>query len=98
MTLESGSQVRLVVRVRGMVQGVGYRYYAYRRARALGITGFARNELDRSVTVEAEGSRAALEQFLDDLRRGPEGAHVQDAAPEWRPATDEFSGFRMLSA
>ena len=46
---------RLTATVRGYVQGVGYRYYALQHARALGLTGFARNERDDSVTVVAEG-------------------------------------------
>jgi len=42
--------------VRGRVQGVGFREFVLTRARALGLTGAARNLLDgRSVEVVAEG-------------------------------------------
>jgi len=46
--------------VHGRVQGVGYRYFVWRQAEALGVTGFARNRADGSVEVVAEGSEQAL--------------------------------------
>ncbi len=69
---------RLTASVRGYVQGVGYRYYVLQHARALGLTGFARNEPDDSVTVVAEGPTSLLAGLIEALRRGPEGADVQD--------------------
>ncbi|MGE5334525.1 MAG: acylphosphatase [Nitrososphaerota archaeon] len=94
-----GQQVqRLTTTVRGYVQGVGYRYYALQHARALGLTGFARNERDNSVTVVAEGSTDLLVQLLDALRRGPEGADVQDVQATWGPVTREFPTFRIAAS
>jgi acylphosphatase len=89
---------RLTATVRGYVQGVGYRYYALQHARALGLTGFARNERDNSVTVVAEGPSSALSQLLDVLRRGPEGADVQDVQQEWGAATHEYPTFRIAAS
>ena len=60
----------MVATVRGYVQGVGYRYYVLQHARALGLTGFARNEPDDSVTVVAEGpDRGARAHALKHARR-----------------------------
>jgi acylphosphatase len=89
---------RLTATVRGYVQGVGYRYYALQHARALGLTGFARNERDDSVTVVAEGPSHLLAQLIEALRRGPEGADVQDIQPVWGPATREFPTFRIAAS
>ena len=89
---------RLTATVRGYVQGVGYRYYVLQHARALGLTGFARNERDDSVTVVAEGPASLLIQLMDALRRGPEGADVQDVQSAWRPATREFPTFRIAAS
>ena len=89
---------RLTATVRGYVQGVGYRYYALQHARALGLTGFARNERDDSVTVVAEGPADLLAQLLDALRRGPEGADVHDVRPTWGPATHEYPTFRVAAS
>jgi hypothetical protein len=41
--------------VTGLVQGVGYRYFAFNAARRLSLTGWVRNCADGS--VEAEGAR-----------------------------------------
>jgi acylphosphatase len=67
----------------GDVQGVGFRFFAERQARRLGLDGWVRNRYDGAVEVEAEGSNAALEQFLNDLRRGPRAARVQDVKVSW---------------
>lgn len=88
---------RLIATVRGYVQGVGYRYYVLQHARALGLTGFARNEPDDSVMVVAEGPSSLLAGLMEALRRGPEGADVQDVQTSWEPATQEFPTFRIAA-
>lgn len=65
-------------RVLGRVQGVGFRAFARRRAEALGISGYARNLPDGTVEVLARGYAAALDAFVDELRRGPRYARVVD--------------------
>ena len=67
---------RVVMRITGIVQGVNYRQAARREADALGIAGFARNEPDGSVTVDAEGDAEVLERFIVWCRQGPAGARV----------------------
>src|SRR5690242_9347809 len=88
---------RLTATVRGYVQGVGYRYYVLQHARALGLTGFARNEPDDSVTVVAGGPMSLLARLIEALRRGPEGADVQDIETSWGSATQEFPTFRIAA-
>ena len=48
--------IHLKIHVTGKVQGVSYRQAAKKIAGQLGIAGYARNETDGSVTLEAEGS------------------------------------------
>ncbi len=59
------------IRVQGYVQGVGFRYSVRRTAELYSITGFARNEPDGSVYMEAEGEKFNLELFLTWCRKGP---------------------------
>jgi acylphosphatase len=63
--------------VSGMVQGVGFRWFVARHARALGLTGFARNLPDGGVEVVACGAdSAALSRLEELLRTGPASARV----------------------
>jgi acylphosphatase len=80
---QQGSCVQLRAIVRGQVQGVGFRMWAQRRARMLGMSGYVRNLADDSVEVVGEGSRETLELFLTDLRRGPESADVRSVQVTW---------------
>ncbi|HYP58997.1 MAG TPA: acylphosphatase [Thermomicrobiales bacterium] len=70
------SERRVTIRVEGIVQGVNYRQAARREAERLGISGFARNENDGSVTVEAEGETAAIARFIEWCQHGPASARV----------------------
>ncbi|HET7294438.1 MAG TPA: carbamoyltransferase HypF [Vicinamibacteria bacterium] len=58
------------IEVRGTVQGVGFRPWVYRLARATGISGRVRNDA-RGVTIEAFGSAEALEGFVARLTEAP---------------------------
>ncbi|MGH8005038.1 MAG: acylphosphatase [Limisphaerales bacterium] len=62
--------------ITGLVQGVGYRYYAIGHARRLGLTGFVKNLPDGNVEAYTEGERGLLEEFIKLLRVGPVGADV----------------------
>jgi acylphosphatase len=60
-----------------MVQGVGFRWFVARHARALGLTGYARNLPDGCVEVVASGAdRSALSRLEEMLRSGPASARV----------------------
>jgi acylphosphatase len=78
--------------VSGIVQGVGYRYFAARAARQLGITGFAKNLRDGRVEVYAIGSPAQLKSFGAELKRGPHGACVDQVAEDAAQIEPEFVG------
>ena len=68
-------QTRLA-RVRGRVQGVGYRDACAREAARLGVAGWVRNRVDGSVEVLMQGSPDALAQLHAWLARGPAAARV----------------------
>ena len=62
--------------VRGIVQGVGFRWFVWREAGQLGLRGSAKNLPDGSVEVTAEGSENALQRLEQALSRGPAMARV----------------------
>ena len=63
--------------IAGCVQGVWFRDSARRRAESLGVAGWARNRLDGTVEVWAQGRRDAVEALLDYCRIGPPRAIVE---------------------
>jgi acylphosphatase len=81
--------------VRGRVQGVGFRAFAAREARRLGVNGWVRNEPDGSVLILAEGEDAAADAFLAWLRHGPSSAHVRSVDPEWLTAAGDLASFEI---
>lgn len=62
--------------VSGRVQGVGYRAFAARVARALKLRGGARNLEDGRVEVVASGAVHALDRLESALGEGPRLARV----------------------
>jgi acylphosphatase len=54
-----------------------------------------RNRADGTVEVVAEGPRAALDDLVGRLRRGPSAAAVADMRLGWEPATGDFGGFEV---
>lgn len=79
--------------LQGKVQGVGFRYFALMRARALGLSGYTRNLDDGTVEVYAEGERAALEEFARVLQEGPESARVDRVESTYGEARRTVVGF-----
>jgi len=92
---QKDERAQLRATVRGEVQGVGFRYWARRQARAMGLTGYVRNRWDGSVEVVAEGPRASLERLLNLLGRGPRHAWVQRVDAEWGLYTGKFRSFEV---
>ena len=88
-------EAALHVTVRGLVQGVGFRYFVLRKAGALGLSGYVSNRVDGSVEILAEGEKALLEELLSAVRIGPRSASVRDVALEWMPPTNHFSDFEV---
>lgn len=81
--------------VSGNVQGVGYRYFAQRLARDLGIRGWARNLDDGRVEVLAQGTPHHLESFEAELRVGPNFADVRRVEVVTDDAPVRVDGFHI---
>ena len=86
----------VMVRIRGRVQGVGFRYWTAQQARELGLAGWVRNEPDGSVAALLGGSDEAVADMLARLRQGPRGAVVSDIAVEPAEAQDVSGDFRII--
>ncbi len=86
---------RLHVLISGRVQGVGYRYAAYKEAIRLGVRGWIKNLPDGRVEGVFEGSRPVLNHLLAWCRQGPQTAMVSVVAHEWSACDTPFDAFTI---
>ena len=68
-------------RVRGRVQGVGFRWWTRLQATRLGVAGTVRNCPDGSVEVQLRGPAEAVEEMERLLAEGPPASHVEAVDP-----------------
>ncbi|KAG0186074.1 hypothetical protein DFQ28_008357 [Apophysomyces sp. BC1034] len=66
------------VKIRGAVQGVGFRHAAVRRAHALRVRGWIANHDDGSVNAVVQGPANQIDLMLEFLRHGPPRAKVSE--------------------
>jgi acylphosphatase len=86
--------VRAHIRVKGRVQGVGFRAYVEYSARQIsGLTGWVRNVGYDTVEAIAEGERASVERLIQIMKDGPRGSRVDESKVEWEKPTREFDRF-----
>ena len=83
------------LRITGIVQGVGYRDWAVRHARAEGVAGWVRNCADGSVALQVQGDTGACERFVDACRRGPRAARVERIEMTRSPLQAELADFEL---
>lgn len=89
--------VRAVIRVSGIVQGVGFRYAVRARARSAGVTGYVKNNEDNTVEIVAEGAKTRIESFIRDIRSVGEPVAVDDIQVSYQEATGEFERFDVMA-
>ena len=68
--------IRHVV-IRGIVQGVGFRYWTRRAATARGLQGWVRNRGRDSVEAVFAGPEEVVAEMIALCRRGPDAARVE---------------------
>ncbi len=86
---------RAKVIVKGIVQGVNFRYYTQREAQKNNVSGWVGNLPDRSVAAVFEGDEEDVEKMVQWCRRGPSGAHVAELIAQPEEYTGEFSSFSI---
>ena len=64
MFWEKKTKIRKHIIFYGIVQGVGFRYYAVQKANQLGLTGWVKNLYDGSVEMEVEGQEELIDQLI----------------------------------
>jgi hydrogenase maturation protein HypF len=98
LTLTDAAVERRAIRVRGAVQGVGFRPFVFRLARDLGLAGWVFNDAD-GVSIEVQGPAATLELFEQRLKTdAPPLARVETLQAAARARVGREKGFRILAS
>jgi hydrogenase maturation protein HypF len=85
---------RKKIRIRGIVQGVGFRPFVFRLARGLHLKGFVRNTTN-GVEIEIEGLHADVERFIEMVRAdAPAAARIDEIIVE-RPTLKGYETFSI---
>lgn len=92
----TGEIQRMHVKVKGIVQGVGFRFFVYNAAQKLNLQGWVRNCINGDVEVLAEGPRHELETLLALINQGPPLAQVINVVTEWQEAKSDMPVFTVL--
>jgi acylphosphatase len=85
--------VRATVRIKGMVQGVNFRYFTRRTALEHHLTGWVRNLPSGDVEAIFEGKESDVRKVLDWCRQGPSAARVEEILIDWEDYRGEFESF-----
>jgi acylphosphatase len=74
--------IKTKIIIKGMVQGVGFRYYCLRIANELGLLGYAKNVYNGDVEIEIEGDDLKVNEFINLIKIGPELSKVTSISVE----------------
>ena len=96
--MSSSEIVRAHIKVRGRVQGVGFRAYVQQAGAQIGVTGWVRNVGWNEVEAVAEGPKAKIELFVEAVKRGPSVSRVDESEVDWETPSGEFRSFEMRSS
>ena len=84
--------------VTGRVQGVGFRWFVEKEARAIGVGGWVRNNDSGNVEVLASGTREQLARLRKSLEAGPRAARVDEVQEFDEPQEANDKSFRIEGA
>lgn len=88
-------KIHINIKIYGKVQGVSFRYWAWMKARTLGLTGFIQNESDGSVYIEAEGEEKIVDDFLSWCYQGSPLAEVKRIDYSYQDYFQNFQEFAI---
>ncbi|MBN2543342.1 carbamoyltransferase HypF [bacterium] len=79
---KSGRIIRKRIKIRGVVQGVGFRPFIYKLAKSHKLSGFVYNNTE-GVVVEVQGSETGILKFIFDIeRKSPPLSQIESISHE----------------
>ncbi|MEA5152796.1 MAG: acylphosphatase, partial [Oscillospiraceae bacterium] len=89
---------RALIKIHGIVQGVGFRPFIHRLVRDCALRGYIKNT-SSGVELELEGERAELERFVEELpRKAPKLAVIERVETSYSASLRGFEDFKILAS
>lgn len=82
--------------VKGIVQGVGFRYFVHNQAVHLGLKGYVKNLYDGTVEIDVEGDRSLIEELIKEVKIGHRFAHITEVVINWKEVNKHYNNFEVL--
>ncbi len=78
--------------MKGLVQGVGFRYFTQKKALEFGLVGTVQNLENGDVLIEVTGQTAQINQFISWCHLGPKSSKVVEIKidPLQEPSTEDY--------
>ncbi|MEZ9594100.1 acylphosphatase [Shewanella sp. 10N.261.52.F9] len=87
---------RVVIKVKGRVQGVSYRQNTLAQANTLGVTGYVSNLSDGSVQILAQGGQPAVDKLISWCHIGSPSSQIDEVFVEEDEADDIYLDFSII--
>ena len=88
---------QVILKISGRVQGVFFRAHAQKKAIALDLYGWIKNDVDGGVSILVQGEAAALQNFIDWCKKGPPESAVEAVKTQFDPHPKEiFDSFQII--
>lgn len=81
--------------LKGRVQMVGFRWFAYQWAGDFDLSGWVKNNIDGTVEIEVEGKKSRIESFIKEMKTGPRFALVDNMDIKWKSFQNEYRKFEV---
>ncbi|MDP4089171.1 MAG: acylphosphatase [Bacillota bacterium] len=82
--------------VSGQVQQVGFRFFSYKEALSMKLTGWVKNCYDGRVEIEVQGEEHKLDIFLYKIREGNLFSDVENVSIDEAEIKGEEKSFRIV--
>jgi acylphosphatase len=88
-------KIRAYVTVKGLVQGVSFRYFTVQKAILMNVNGWVKNMPNGDVQGCFEGNELDVKALIDWCREGPGLAQVDGVFVEYKDFKGDFSDFHV---
>ena len=90
-----GDKIRLSIKVKGIVQGVGFRPFVYNLAHKYELSGWVCNS-SAGVEIEVEGNAHSLKEFVSEITANPPVlAHIEKVEAQDNLSLQGYSRFEI---